>query len=479
MPFHCAEPLHHILGFAFNTSFVDYGHGVPHDSEQANTAEIADNATELQQLGGASVHVNLLNNNNSQYYGDFSLGNPKEHFTAVFDTGSSITWVPGNKCTSDTCMQHHRFSGDPGVAGKSAHDLAASSHARHGWSGSGAINYGTGKVTYDSGVTDLTFCDSKTNIGCQGDAERALTVPHQPVGMSTEQTSYPFRILPFDGILGLSPSGNWGSVMHHLKAAKALARNVFGVYLSQDTHRNGSIAFGGIERQYVAPNSQVHWHKLRNPKEWRLDMKDILVDGRPLHVCDSQPDGICPAIVDTGSSLLTGPTGDVEKLLREIPTPSDCSGLQKMPEVSVQLVNHEGKIVSYPLTPDEYTLRSLEEVPDTGRSDVWDNFPLLGKGGQSPEVRDHCDPGIGVLDVPGRKWILGDTFLRRYYSIYDDDRHVVGFVRSLHPDAPSGTVTNAPVVAEATLGFPLGVVSPALRRMAERAKLVSRMADFI
>merc|ERR1719237_687252 len=108
-------------------------------------------------------------------------------------------------CTSDTCLEHHRFAGDPGdpgIAGKLAHDLAASSHAKNGWSGSGTINYGTGRVKYESGLADLTFCNRHTNVACQGDQEHSLKVPHQPIGMSTYQTSYPFRILPFDGILG-------------------------------------------------------------------------------------------------------------------------------------------------------------------------------------------------------------------------------------------------------------------------------------
>jgi len=45
-----------------------------------------------------------------------------------------------------------------------------------------------------------------------------------------------------------------------------------------------------------------------------------------------------------------------------------------------------------------------------------------------------CELGLGSMNVPGRKWVIGDTFLRRYYSIYDDREDVpkIGFIRSLH-----------------------------------------------
>merc|ERR1712130_535700 len=139
--------------------------------------------------------------------------------------------------------------------------------------------------------------------------------------------------------------------------------------------------------------------------------------------------------MDTGSSLITGPTAEVKNLLKNIHTDEYCKNLEEMPEVSVQLVDQNGEIVSYPLKPQEYTLRSIEEVPGAGDFGYYKEFPVLGgKDAKAPEVRSFCEPGIGVMDVPGSKWVLGDTFLRRYYSIYDDDRGLVGLVRSIHPD---------------------------------------------
>ncbi|CAE7181981.1 ctsD, partial [Symbiodinium microadriaticum] len=125
-------------------------------------------------------------------------------------------------------------------------------------------------------------------------------------------------------------------------------------------------------------------------------MKDILVDGKPLHICDDRPDGTCPAVVDTGSSLITGPTGEVEKLLSTVRLKDDCSNLAKLPTVSIRLADKDGVLTDYPLTPQEYTLKSLEEVPQTGNAEYLKEFPVLGGASDAvPQVRPRCDPGLG------------------------------------------------------------------------------------
>merc|ERR1719163_2721779 len=91
----------------------------------------------------------------------------------------------------------------------------------------------------------------------------------------------------------------------------------------------------------------------------------------------------------------------------------------------------DGHEVSYPLTSQEYTLKSWDELPSTDNSGYIKEFAFVGHG-KEPEIKPHCEPGIGVMN--GSHWVLGNTFLRRYYSMYDDDRGLVGFVRSIHPD---------------------------------------------
>ena len=55
------------------------------------------------------------------------------------------------------------------------------------------------------------------------------------------RTDYPFRILPFDGILGLAPSASGGSVMHASGMLRDI-RDALGVAQAQWVQRMAEVA---------------------------------------------------------------------------------------------------------------------------------------------------------------------------------------------------------------------------------------------
>ena len=73
-------------------------------------------------------------------------------------------------------------------------------------------------------------------------------------------------------------------------------------------------------------------------------MEDILINGKRQNVCRDRPGGVCDAIVDSGSSLLTGPRGDMEPLLGQLKVDGKCANVGKMPTVSVLIKGEEGSV---------------------------------------------------------------------------------------------------------------------------------------
>ena len=338
----------------------------------------------------------LTNHNNLQYFGPVRVG--EQPFQAIFDTGSEALWVPGADCA--TCPSSHKF------------DQNASGTFTPG-DREGVLTYGTGQVGFRTGQDTVKLCGRD---GCGPDA--AVAESHS-FGIAKHQSQKPFTGLPFDGILGLPPSSEalgrgdihhssilgrfLDSVSGSSPASSAPHPHVMGVYLSRDTSVSSSISLGGVESNHIKAASPVHWHNILAPgRSWTVRMSDIAVNGERMHVCPAEG---CKALVDTGSSLLTGPSDIMPAVMKKVgDVDRSCSNLTSLPRVEVILQDASGREVSYPLEGPEYAVK----------------------------FKDGCETGLGALDLSGKKWVLGDTFLRRYYSIFDDDTKQVGLVRSSH-----------------------------------------------
>lgn len=213
---------------------------------------------------------------------------------------------------------------------------------------------------------------------------------------ATDETDEPFTSCSFDGIFGLGfkdlSAGPGFNIVDDLVAARALPKNQFSVYYSDGG--GSEITFGGYRPELVS--SDPIWVKVAKPSYWQIAIDDIAFDNVKHDFCD----GNCQVAVDSGTSLLAGPSDIVQRLIDDIDLKSDCSNLDELPALGFVI----GDTVLN-LMPSDYVEQSYTS----------------------------CSIAIMTMDVPpprGPLFIFGDPFLRRFLTVYDRDQLRVGFAVS-------------------------------------------------
>merc|ERR1719359_852404 len=158
-------------------------------------------------------------------------------------------------------------------------------------------------------------------------------------------------------------------------------------------------------------------------------MRDAYVRGQPLGLCGgdgSDAHSRCKVAVDTGSSLMMGPTAQVQELLRAIGLEESCSSIANLPHLRFDFDAAGGKTFSMTLAPEDYAERS----------------EVVGGG-------STCTTAFQPLELPptlGAMWVFGQTALRKYYSVYDAKHSRVGLGLAKHAEKRRTT----PVLTENT-----------------------------
>merc|ERR1711871_243878 len=323
--------------------------------------------------------VPLVDFSDAQYYGTVDIGTPAQSFKVVLDTGSSNLWVPSKHCAllNLACKLHAKYDSSK-----------SSTYKKNGTNFS--IKYGSGSMT--------GFLSQDTvSLG-------GITVPDQTIAEAVHEPGVSFIVAKFDGLLGMG----WPSIsvdgaippFTNMVNQNLVAKPLFSVFLSKDPWSSvgGEFLLGGIDSKYYT--GDISYVPLSNTTYWQFEMESVLVGGKASGCTNG-----CKAIADTGTSLLAGPTAEVEVIQKAIgATPLmkgeytvDCSKISSMPNVDFKLA---GK--SYTLTPQQYVL----------------------------QVSGQCLSGFMGIDLPphlGSMWILGDVFLSSYYTVFDYGNKQVGF----------------------------------------------------
>uniref|UniRef100_A0A452FVQ8 Peptidase A1 domain-containing protein n=1 Tax=Capra hircus TaxID=9925 RepID=A0A452FVQ8_CAPHI len=230
------------------------------------------------------------------------------------------------------------------------------------------INYGAGRM---KGVV----AHDTVRIG-------DLVSTDQPFGLSMAE--YGFEGRRFDGILGLNyPKQSYSRpipIFDKLKNQGAISEPVFAFYLSKDEQEGSVVMFGGVDHRYY--KGELNWVPLvrvASPYE-----------GQPNHG-------------DTGSSHIQGPgrlVDNIQKLTGAKPRGSkhyvSCSVVNTLPSI-VFTING----INYPVPAQAYILKD-------SRGRCYTAF-------REKRVRTSTE-----------SWVLGDVFLRLYFSVFDRGNDRIG-----------------------------------------------------
>jgi saccharopepsin len=337
-------------------------------------ADVIFNAQPPKVEGGHPVPVS--NFMNAQYFSEITIGTPPQTFKVVLDTGSSNLWVPSRSCSSIACYLH------------STYDSSSSSTYKSNGS-EFEIHYGSGSLTGFVSNDVMSIGD--------------LKIKGQDFAEATNEPGLAFAFGRFDGILGLGyDTISVNKIIppfYQMIEQKLLDEPVFAFYLGSGESDSEAV-FGGVDKDHYT--GKIEYIPLRRKAYWEVDLESIAFGDE---VAEMDNTGV---ILDTGTSLNVLPSSLAELLNKEMGAKKgyngqytvDCAKRDSLPDITFNLAGS-----NYSLPASDYIL----------------------------EVSGSCISTFQGMDIPepaGPLAILGDAFLRRYYSVYDLGKNAVGLARA-------------------------------------------------
>ncbi|XP_006050181.3 pregnancy-associated glycoprotein 1-like [Bubalus kerabau] len=326
---------------------------------------------------GSTLTINPLRNiMDLVYVGNITIGTPPQEFQVVFDTGSSDLWVPSLFCTMPACSAPVWF--------------------RQLQSSTFRPTNKTVTITYGSGSMKGFLAYDTVRIG-------DLVSTDQPFGLSVAE--YGLEGRNYDGVLGLNyPNISFSGaipIFDNLKNQGAISEPVFAFYLSKNKQEGSVVMFGGVDHHYY--KGELNWVPLIEAGDWRVHIDRISMK-RTVIACS---DG-CEALVHTGTSHIEGPgrlVNNIHRLIRTRPFGSkhyvSCFATKYLPSISFTING-----IKYPMTARAYILKN-------SRGRCYSTFKE------------------NTMRTSRETWILGDAFLRRYFSVFDRGNDRIGLARAV------------------------------------------------
>ncbi|KAB5529096.1 hypothetical protein DKX38_019177 [Salix brachista] len=268
----------------------------------------------VHDLGSSGGDIIPLKNYlDSQYLGEIGIGSPPQNFTVIFDTGSSNLWVPSSKCYfSIACYFHSKY--------------------KSSWSSTYTKNGNFCEIHYGSGSISGFFSQDNVQVG-------DLVVKDQVFVEATKEGSLSFILGKFDGILGLGfqeiSVGNVVPLWYNMVQQDLVDDEVFSFWLNRnpEAKEGGELVFGGVDPKHF--KGKHTFVPVTKKGYWEITMGDFLIGSHSTGLCE----GGCAAIVDSGTSLLAGPTPIITEINHAIGAEGRVSAECK------EVVSHYGDLI--------------------------------------------------------------------------------------------------------------------------------------
>jgi len=323
----------------------------------------------------------------AQYYGTISIGTPPQEVRVIYDTGSSNLWANNIPVPLwRKLLPHHQM-----------YDHSKSSTYK--------ANGTTFNIAYGSGPVAGFYSSDTVTMG-------AITVPDYTFAeVNNVKGLGPMWLAgKLDGICGMG----WDDIsvdhvetpLRALVNSGKLGERVFAFYLGSGG-ATGELVLGGVDRDhYTGDFTYTPVIDMAPGKKgyWTFAMDDIKMGGKSVT-------SVRKAIVDSGTSLIAVPTGDLKQI-------ADMVGAKPLGPI--------------PPLNKEYTFNCSADAPDIDIIIAGNTYTLTKEDYTLQQSGSQCVLGLTGLDVPapaGPLYILGDVFMRAHYVKFDEGNKRLGFAK--------------------------------------------------
>jgi len=321
-----------------------------------------------------------LDNEQTLYFANASIGTPAQNFRLHIDTGSSDLWV--NVATSAQCENTQKY--DCAISGTYAPNSSSTYEYVNSLFN---ISYVDGSGSSGDYVTDVF------RIG-------GASLQNQQLGVGYVSSSE-------EGILGIGYPTNeailqysrqpYVNVPQHMMQSGLINTNAYSLWLNDLDASKGSILFGGVNTEKYTGSLQTLPIIAEQGvyAEFIIALTGVGYNGNQNSIASNLNTA---ALLDSGSSLMYLPNDVTASIYR-------MTGAKYSQEYGAAFIDCN---MRYNDTTIDFTFSS-----PTIRVSMSELVLVMGYQGRNP----ICILGIAPAD--GTTPVLGDTFLRSAYVVYD------------------------------------------------------------